>query len=208
MSEYEDLRNIQASMERLLHEEGELMGSTAEVSAGDFNGNPAEGQELFNSLASENDQDNNNMAIDDDDEADEDEEDDEGEEEEEEEEDCSNGSPADEDHSNNSQLNEEWHSGVRSLTHLQKKCYFSVSLHHLLVLLASITMSQKSLPSPAPQMAVWRTSVWRTSVWRHHITTASSVAWKSSASTWSSRWAWRNASRPTIRSRWERWGAL
>lgn len=118
MSEYEDLRNIQASMERLLHEEGELMGSTAEVSAGDFNGNPPEGQELFNSLASENDQDNNNMAIDDDEE---DEEDEDGEEEEE---DCSNGSPADEDHSNNSQLNEEWHSGVRSLTHLWKNFIF------------------------------------------------------------------------------------
>lgn len=141
MSEYEDLRNIQASMERLLHEEGELMGSAAEVSAGDFNGNPAEGQELFDSLASENDQDNNNMAIDDDDEADEDEEDDDGEEEEEaEEEDCSNGSPADEDHSNNSQLNEEWHSGARSLTHLWKNVIFQF---HFSFIGSSMTMSQK-----------------------------------------------------------------
>ncbi|XP_029684564.1 serine/threonine-protein kinase Nek1 isoform X2 [Takifugu rubripes] len=111
VSEYEDLRNIQASMERLLHEEGELMGCTPEVNAGDFNGNPPEGQELFNSLTTEIDQDNNNMVVDDDDEADEDEEEeDDGDKEEAEEEDCSNGSPAEEDHSNNSQLNEEWHS--------------------------------------------------------------------------------------------------
>lgn len=92
-------------MERLLHEEGALLRSTIEVSAGDFNGNPPEGQELFNSLSAEIDQDNNNMAVDDD-EADEEEEDD-GDEEAEEE-DCSNG----EDHSHNSQLNEEWHSGI------------------------------------------------------------------------------------------------
>lgn len=105
---------------------------TPEVSAGDFNGNPPEGQELFNSLATEIDQDNNNMAVDDDDEADEDEEEeDDGDEEEAEEEDCSNGSPAEEDHSNNSQLNEEWHSGMRSHTFVGKKgCFFSsISLY-------------------------------------------------------------------------------
>lgn len=117
--EDEDLRDIRASMERLLQEE---------VGAGDFNGNPSESgdQELFNRIAAEIDQDNNQMAVDDDDDEDEDEEeeDDEGdEEEEEEEEECSNGSPADEEagelltngvgeenHSNNRQLNEEWHS--------------------------------------------------------------------------------------------------
>lgn len=117
MSEDEDLQNIRASMERLLHEEGDLMENAPEVSAGDFNGNPPEGQELFNSLATEIDQDNNNMAVDDDDEADEDEEqeNDDGEEEEAEEDDCSNGSPADDDQSNNSHLNEEWHSGMKTL---------------------------------------------------------------------------------------------
>ncbi|XP_025758592.1 serine/threonine-protein kinase Nek1 isoform X2 [Oreochromis niloticus] len=114
--EDEDLRDIRASMERLLQEE---------VGAGDFNGNPPESgdQELFNRIAAEIDQDNNQMAVDDDDDEDEEdeEEDDEGDEEEEEE--CSNGSPADEEagelltngvgeenHSNNRQLNEEWHS--------------------------------------------------------------------------------------------------
>lgn len=127
MSEYEDLRNMRASMERLLHEEGDLMDSAPEVGEGDFNGNQPEGQELFNSLAAEIDQDNNNMAVDDDDdEADEDEEeeDDDGEEEEAEEDDCSNGSPADEDHSNNSHLNEEWHSGMKSLAHLWNNFLF------------------------------------------------------------------------------------
>nr|XP_024654575.1 serine/threonine-protein kinase Nek1 isoform X1 [Maylandia zebra] len=116
--EDEDLRDIRASMERLLQEE---------VGAGDFNGNPPESrdQELFNRIAAEIDQDNNQMAVDDDEDEDEEEEDDEGdeEEEEEEEEECSNGSPADEEagelltngvgeenHSNNRQLNEEWHS--------------------------------------------------------------------------------------------------
>uniref|UniRef100_A0A669BU41 non-specific serine/threonine protein kinase n=1 Tax=Oreochromis niloticus TaxID=8128 RepID=A0A669BU41_ORENI len=87
--EDEDLRDIRASMERLLQEE---------VGAGDFNGNPPESgdQELFNRIAAEIDQDNNQMAVDDDDDEDEEdeEEDDEGDEEEEEE--CSNGSPADE----------------------------------------------------------------------------------------------------------------
>ncbi|XP_023269091.1 serine/threonine-protein kinase Nek1 isoform X1 [Seriola lalandi dorsalis] len=124
--EDEDLRDIRASMERLLHEEGELMRSSPEVGAGDFNGNPpeSEDQEFFNRIAAEIDQDNNQMAVDDDDEDDEeDEEEDEEEEgEDDEDEECSNGSPADEEagellsngvgenHSNNSQLNEEWHS--------------------------------------------------------------------------------------------------
>ncbi|XP_040897088.1 serine/threonine-protein kinase Nek1 isoform X2 [Toxotes jaculatrix] len=128
--EDEDLRDIRASMERLLQEEGDLMRIPPEVGAGDFNGNPpeSEDQEFFNRIAAEIDQDNNQMAVDDDDDEEEDEEEEEeeeGEEEEEEEEDeeCSNGSPGDEEagelftngvgeenHSNNSQLNEEWHS--------------------------------------------------------------------------------------------------
>ncbi|XP_073333314.1 serine/threonine-protein kinase Nek1 isoform X3 [Pagrus major] len=104
--EDEDLRDIRASMERLLQEE---------VGAGDFNGNPPEGedQELFNRLAAEIDQDNNQMAVDDDDDDDDDEEEEEDEEEgeeDEEDEECSNGSPGEEDRSNNSQINEEWHS--------------------------------------------------------------------------------------------------
>ncbi|XP_044054578.1 serine/threonine-protein kinase Nek1 isoform X2 [Siniperca chuatsi] len=116
--EDEDLRDIRASMERLLQEE---------VGAGDFNGNPPEGedQELFNRIAAEIDRDNNRMAVDDDNDDDDDDDDDEEEEgdAEDEEEECSNGSAGDEEagelltngvgeenHSNNSQLNEEWHS--------------------------------------------------------------------------------------------------
>ncbi|XP_037626465.1 serine/threonine-protein kinase Nek1 isoform X2 [Sebastes umbrosus] len=124
--EDEDLRDIRASMERLLQEE---------VGAGDFNGNPPEGEDqtLFNRIAAEINQDNNQMAVDDedDDEDDEEEEDEEeegeeeqeDEDEEDEDEECSNGSPGDEEagellsngvgeenHSNDSQLNEEWHS--------------------------------------------------------------------------------------------------
>ncbi|KAI3368338.1 hypothetical protein L3Q82_008045 [Scortum barcoo] len=117
--EDEDLRDIRASMERLLQEE---------VGAGDFNGNPPQGedQELFNRIAAEINKDNNQMAVDDDDDDDEEEDDDDDEEEEEDEdedEECSNGSPGDEEagelltngveeenHSNASQLNEEWHS--------------------------------------------------------------------------------------------------
>ncbi|KAM8745722.1 serine/threonine-protein kinase Nek1 isoform 1-T2 [Acanthopagrus schlegelii] len=104
--EDEDLRDIRASMERLLQEE---------VGAGDFNGNPPDGedQELFNRLAAEIDQDNNQMAVDDDDDDDDDDEEEEEEEEgeeDEEEEECSNGSPGEEDHSNTSQINEEWQS--------------------------------------------------------------------------------------------------
>lgn len=107
------------------------MRSPPEVGAGDFNGNPpdVENQVLFNRIAAEIDQDNNPMAVDDeedddDDEEEEDEEEGEDEEEDEDEE-CSNGSPGEEeagelltngvgegDHSNNSQLNEEWHSGT------------------------------------------------------------------------------------------------
>uniref|UniRef100_A0AAQ5Y823 non-specific serine/threonine protein kinase n=1 Tax=Amphiprion ocellaris TaxID=80972 RepID=A0AAQ5Y823_AMPOC len=100
-------------------------GRTVHFSTGD--------QELFNRIAAEVDQDNNKMAVDDDEDDDDEEEgeddddeeeDEEGEEEEEEdEEECSNGSPGDEEagelltngvgeenHSNTSQLNEEWHS--------------------------------------------------------------------------------------------------
>ncbi|GAA6217836.1 serine/threonine-protein kinase Nek1 isoform X1 [Lates japonicus] len=131
--EDEDLRDIRASMERLLQEEGDLMRSPPEVGAGDFNGNPpeSEDQEFFDRIAAEIDQDSNQMAVDDDDDDDDEEEEDEEEEGEEEEEDddededeeCSNGSPGDEEagelltngvgeenHSNNRQLNEEWHS--------------------------------------------------------------------------------------------------
>ncbi|XP_034738590.1 serine/threonine-protein kinase Nek1 isoform X4 [Etheostoma cragini] len=128
--EDEDLRDIRASMERLLQEEGDLMRNTPEVGAGDFNGNrpDSEDQVLFNRIAAEIDQDNNQMAVDDDDddndEEEEEEEEEEGEEEEDDEdEECSNGSPGDEEaeelltngvgegtHSNNSLLNEEWQS--------------------------------------------------------------------------------------------------
>ncbi|XP_062251971.1 serine/threonine-protein kinase Nek1 isoform X2 [Platichthys flesus] len=134
--EDEDLQDIRASMERLLQEDEDedLMTGPPEVGAGDFNGNPSESQdkEFFNRIAAEIDQDNDQMAVDNDDEEDDDdEEEEEGEEEEEEEDDdedddddeCSNGSPCDveagelltngvgdENHSNNSQLNEEWQS--------------------------------------------------------------------------------------------------
>ncbi|XP_053286153.1 serine/threonine-protein kinase Nek1 isoform X1 [Pleuronectes platessa] len=132
--EDEDLQDIRASMERLLQEDEDedLMSGPPEVGAGDFNGNPSESQdkEFFNRIAAEIDQDNNQMAVDNDDEEDDDdEEEEEGEEEEEEDDEdddddeCSNGSPGDveagelltngvgdENHSNNSQLNEEWQS--------------------------------------------------------------------------------------------------
>ncbi|KAM9848260.1 serine/threonine-protein kinase Nek1 [Aulostomus maculatus] len=114
--EDEDLREIRASMERLLQEESDLMRSPPKDGAGDFNGNPpeAEDQELFNRIADEMEQDGNQMAVDED-------EDDDGEEDEDEDEEGSNGSPGDEEagelltngeetHSINSQLNEEWHS--------------------------------------------------------------------------------------------------
>ncbi|XP_069378533.1 serine/threonine-protein kinase Nek1 isoform X1 [Paralichthys olivaceus] len=127
--EDEDLQDIRASMERLLQEDEDLMRGPPEVGAGDFNGNPSESQdkEFFNRIAAEMDQDNNQMAVDNDDEEDDnDEEEEEGEEEEDDEDDdeeCSNGSPGDveagelltngvgdDNHSNNSQLNEEWQS--------------------------------------------------------------------------------------------------
>ncbi|KAM6938096.1 serine/threonine-protein kinase Nek1 isoform 2-T2 [Lycodopsis pacificus] len=107
--EDEDLRDIRASMERLLQEE-----------VGDFNGNPPEEEEeeeeervLFNRIAAEIDQDNSQMAVDDDDEEEEEEEEEEDEDEDEE---CSNGSPGEEEagellnNGNSSQLNEEWQS--------------------------------------------------------------------------------------------------
>ncbi|XP_054644994.1 serine/threonine-protein kinase Nek1 isoform X3 [Dunckerocampus dactyliophorus] len=121
--EDEDLREIRASMERLLHEENDLMRNTAHDGTGDFNGNPnGEDEDLFNRMAVELEQDNNQMAVGDDDNDADDvaADDDEGEEEDEEDEDRSNGSPGDEEagellsngvgEGNNSQLNEEWHS--------------------------------------------------------------------------------------------------
>ncbi|XP_055364123.1 serine/threonine-protein kinase Nek1 isoform X2 [Betta splendens] len=112
--EDEDLQDIRASMERLLQEE---------AGAGDFNGNPPDGEdhELFNRIAAEIDHDSHMAVDDDDDEEDDDEEEDEGEEEDDEEE-CFDESPGDEEAgelltngvgengSNDSQLNEEWHS--------------------------------------------------------------------------------------------------
>lgn len=118
--EDEDLRELRASMERLLQEESDLMGCPSEMGAGDFNGNPPEAQqhqELFQRITAEMEE-NNLMAVDDDDDEDGEEEDDE------EEDEASNGSPGDEEeaglllsngvggesHGNNSQLNEEWQS--------------------------------------------------------------------------------------------------
>ncbi|MEQ2258684.1 hypothetical protein XENORESO_001162 [Xenotaenia resolanae] len=115
--EDEDLRDIRASMERLLQEESDRCPPD-DVGAGDFNGNPPQDgdNELFNRMATELDQDNQ-MAVDDD-EDDEDEEEDEDEDEE-----CSNGSPGDDEakellsngvgderQNNGKQLNEEWQS--------------------------------------------------------------------------------------------------
>lgn len=110
--EDEDLQDIRASMERLLQEEDDLIRSSPDFGAGDFNGNPPEVRELFSRLAAEMDRDNNAMAVDNGDEEEDDDDDDEEEEEEEEGEgeECSNGSPGDEEHSNNGRLNEEWHS--------------------------------------------------------------------------------------------------
>lgn len=121
--EDEDLRDIRASMERLLQEEGDLMESPPEIGAGDFNGNPpdVQRQKFFHRIEAEMDE-NNLMAVDDDDGEEEEEDDDE------EDEECSNGSPGDEEagellsngvgeenHSNGGQLNEEWQSGKFSL---------------------------------------------------------------------------------------------
>ncbi|XP_014899431.1 serine/threonine-protein kinase Nek1 isoform X5 [Poecilia latipinna] len=123
--EDEDLRDIRASMVRLLQEEGDR--NPVDVNgAGDYNGNPPQegNSELFNKIAAELDQDNNQMAVDDDEEEDEEDEDDEDEEEDEDEdEECSNGSPADDEvrellangdgeerQRDGKQLNEEWQS--------------------------------------------------------------------------------------------------
>ncbi|XP_061593926.1 serine/threonine-protein kinase Nek1 isoform X2 [Cololabis saira] len=122
--EDEDLRDIRASMERLLQEEGGMMRSPPEAGAGDFNGNPPEDadQDLFNEITTEINQNSSQMAVDDDDDDDEEDDDDDDEEDEEDEE-CSNGSPGDveaeellsngvgEEHlSNGKHFNEEWHS--------------------------------------------------------------------------------------------------
>ncbi|XP_047231160.1 serine/threonine-protein kinase Nek1 isoform X1 [Girardinichthys multiradiatus] len=113
----DDLRDIRASMERLLQEESDRSPPDV-IGAGDFNGNPPQDgdNELFNRMATELDQDNQ-MAVDDD-EDDEDEEEDEDEDEE-----CSNGSPGDDEakellsngvgderQNNGKQLNEDWQS--------------------------------------------------------------------------------------------------
>ncbi|XP_037554272.1 serine/threonine-protein kinase Nek1 [Nematolebias whitei] len=113
--EDEDLRDIRASMERLLQEEGNMARSPPVFGAGDFNGNPPEDgdQELLNTITTEIDQDNSLMAVDNDDDDDEEDEDEE----------FSNGSPGaeeagellsngvgEEHPNNNKQLNEEWHS--------------------------------------------------------------------------------------------------
>uniref|UniRef100_A0A3Q2PGE4 non-specific serine/threonine protein kinase n=1 Tax=Fundulus heteroclitus TaxID=8078 RepID=A0A3Q2PGE4_FUNHE len=117
--EDEDLRDIRASMERLLQEESDR--SPPDVpGAGDFNGNPAQAGdgELFNRMAAELDQDNNRMAVDNDDDEEEEDEEDEDEDEE-----GSNGSSGDdeardllsngvgeESRNDGEQLNEEWQS--------------------------------------------------------------------------------------------------
>ncbi|XP_028300394.1 serine/threonine-protein kinase Nek1 isoform X2 [Gouania willdenowi] len=118
--EDEDLRDIRASMERLLQEESDMAISQSEVGDGDFNGNPPvnRDQELLDDIAAEMEKENHRMAVDI-----EEDDDDEEEEEDEEDEECSNGSPGDEDAgellsngvgeemlSNNGHLNEEWHS--------------------------------------------------------------------------------------------------
>lgn len=118
--EDEDLRNIRASMERLLQEDQDVMRDTPEEGAGDFNGNAS----VLNEVTPDIDQDNNLMNVDEDDDEDvEEEEDEEADEEEEEEEECSNGSPGDEEvgeplsngmegeNHSNCPINEEWHSG-------------------------------------------------------------------------------------------------
>lgn len=117
--EDEDLQDIRASMERLLQEEDDLIRHSPDFGVGDFNGNPPEVQELFSRLAAEMDQESNEMAVDNDEEDDDDEDEPEGDEEEDDEDDeeaegeeCSNGSPGDEEQSNNGHLNEEWHSGM------------------------------------------------------------------------------------------------
>ncbi|XP_054590851.2 serine/threonine-protein kinase Nek1 isoform X1 [Nothobranchius furzeri] len=123
--EDEDLRDIRASMERLLQDDSDITKSPPAVEAGDFNGNPPEvrGQELFNRITAEIDQDHSQMAVDEEEEEEEEDEEEEEEEEDDDEEECSNESPGDEEgrellsngvggehHSDDKQLNEEWHS--------------------------------------------------------------------------------------------------
>ncbi|XP_077389543.1 serine/threonine-protein kinase Nek1 isoform X2 [Festucalex cinctus] len=120
--EDEDLRDIRASMERLLQEECDLMRKRPHDGGGDFNGNASveEDKYLFNRIIVELEQDNNQMAVGDEDDDNGDDDDDDNEEEDEE---CSIGSPVDEDagellsngvgkenRTHKSQLNEEWHS--------------------------------------------------------------------------------------------------
>ncbi|XP_077441352.1 serine/threonine-protein kinase Nek1 isoform X17 [Vanacampus margaritifer] len=110
--EDEDLRDIRASMERLLQEESDLMRKLPHDGRGDFNENATveKDKDLFNRIIVGLEQDNNQMAVGDDD--------DDGDNEE-----CSNGSPVDEEarellsngvgeenHTHKSQLNEEWQS--------------------------------------------------------------------------------------------------
>lgn len=126
--EDEDLQDIRASMERLLQEEeDDLIRSSSDFGAGDFNGNPPEVRELFSRLAAEMDRNSNGMAVDDDEddeeEGEEEEEDEDDEQEEGEGEECSNGSPGDEEQSNNGRLNEEWHSGMTDIYTKTSKIY-------------------------------------------------------------------------------------
>lgn len=122
--EDEDLQDIRASMERLLQEEDDLIRSSPDFGAGDFNGNPPEVRELFSRLAAEMDRNSNGMAVDDDDDEGEEEVEDEDDEQEEGEgEECSNGSPGDEEQSNNGRLNEEWHSGTMDIYTKTSKIY-------------------------------------------------------------------------------------
>ncbi|XP_061540126.1 serine/threonine-protein kinase Nek1 isoform X2 [Phycodurus eques] len=121
--EDEDLRDIRASMERLLQEESDLMRNRPHDGRGDFHGNSTAGddKDLFNGIIVELEQDNSQMAVGGGD--DDDDDDDDDNEEDEEDEECSNGSPADEEagellsngvgeesHVNKSHLNEEWQS--------------------------------------------------------------------------------------------------
>ncbi|XP_061681643.1 serine/threonine-protein kinase Nek1 isoform X4 [Syngnathoides biaculeatus] len=132
--EDEDLREIRASMERLLQEESDLMQNITHYGRGDFKGNSTVGDEkdLFNRLIGKLEQDNNQMVeggggdddndddVDDDGDDDDDDDDNEADEEDAE---CLNGSPSDEEareplsngveeesHVNKSHFNEEWHS--------------------------------------------------------------------------------------------------
>lgn len=130
--EDEDLRDIRASMERLLQEDQDFTRTSPEDGAGDLNGNPSENesQESFNRINAEVEQDSHQMAIEDDDDDEEEEEDEEGE--------CSNGSPGeeeagglltngvgDENHSSDSPIDEEWQSGKTMLECSVRNYYFN-----------------------------------------------------------------------------------